>query len=319
MRKSLLISAAAIAVLAGALWVISSGRTSNIAEAPAAPSARPAEAMYAPAKLLTASLTFEGVLRLTGTGTPKSTLRVLAGADIAGTLKTGVDTAWEISIKLPPARIARRVNVLSLISELSDGTVIRSEENVVILTEPANFSQALLTTMPGAATQVLQSPFGGFLTQNGLTLEAADFDDAGGIIFSGKTERAGRIRLQAGRSVIGETGPDASGQWALIAGSILPVGSYLVRLQHIDANNAVDAQIDVPFTRPAPASSADTALSSQPAEADETPAVSALPKASASFGPGRWMLTRPLSGGGWQHTVLYSPDLIASEGLTAQE
>ena len=291
MAKRLLIFGGILCVVAIGAWGLRAALTPATPAVSSPLTERPVEDSYAPAMLLTADLTSEGELTLSGTATPRSTVSLIVDGQPDQSLKIGVQPQWSLNTKLPPARIRRRVMQLRLSSVLSDDTVIESERGLIILTEPENFSQSLFMTAPGVATRVLQSAFGDLPSRGPMTLEAIDFDDAGGVIVSGKADGPGRIRLQAGGTVIGETGPDASGHWALIAGSVLPVGTYALRLQMIDGSNRVAAQMDVPFTRPQP----DNAIIGEP---------------RAVFSESRWTLTRPLSGGGVQHTVIYAPSAM---------
>lgn len=309
MRKPLFISGAILIALGAGIWAVNSGIGAAPADAPLpAADIEPAEGIYAPAYPLKAALTPQGTLTIEGRATPKSQVTLLIDGAPAQTVRVSAgDPAWEISTKLPPARIRRRVVTLTLTSKLSDDTVMRSEQSLIVLTEPVNFSQALVLTTPGAATRVLQSGFGGLLSAGGLTLEAADYDDAGGIIFSGSTRESGRIRMQAGRAVIGETGADANGRWDLISGSTLPVGTYAMRLQSISSDNRVQAQIDLPFVRSAPKRSPEIMQGAQ--DSIET----VEPAARIVFEDRRWILSRPLSGGGFQHTVLYAPGASQAE------
>lgn len=312
MRKALIFVVTPIIALAAGLWVLRP-HADGVAPVTAQP-ARSVEDIYAPAKLSTARLTSEGTLTLTGTGTPKGRVDLFVDGQPGETSRINNEAGWEMTAKLPPARIRRRVSTLTLMSELPDDTRVASEESLMVLTEPENFKQALLLVRPGAATRVLTSPFDSAVSDNGLTIEAADYDNAGGIIFSGMTDHHGRIRMQAGRTVIGETGPDASGRWTLISGSALPVGTYATRVQRISAQNSVEAQIDLPFTRiaaaaPGVAPAQDSAIEPDTGE-DTVPVAAPAPKASAVFEAGNWTLTRPLSGGGVQHTVIYAPQSL---------
>jgi len=307
MRIALYILLAMGLIFAGGRWALSAGQDGGASRpGPNATQALPAEEIYAPAVLKTAELSTDGDLKLSGTATPKTNLTVMADEEVLRTIRVGANSAWTIEVMVPAARIRRRIVSINLQSDLGEESLIKSEAGLLIVTEPVDFKQGLFMVRPGAATLVLQSPFDGLPRSAGLTLEAADYDDAGGVIFSGRSETPGRIRLSAGRSVLGETGPDASGRWTLISSAGLPIGSYPMRLQLIAESGEAISQIDVPFTRKPPAAITDTV------EQDGLD-FPAAPKPQAQFEPQRWTLTRPLSGGGMQHTLLWSPEIPAPD------
>ena len=115
-----------------------------------------------------------------------------------------------------------------------------------------------------------------------------DYDDAGGVIFSGTTSEAGRVRLYAGEAAIGETRVGAGGRWNFIAGRMLPMGEYDVRAELIRPD-AERVQVTVPFER------------LPPVEMDQAN----IPR--VRFEPFRWQIRRALLGGGAQNTVIFAP------------
>ena len=313
MRASLYIFAIIMIALFGGLWAVFTGQGTPAPLPSEEETGRPqTEDMYAPARLSMATLSQDGQLSLAGAVTPKTMLTILADAEPIQSIKTGSDASWNMQVKIPAARIRRRFVTITLQSDLGDDSLIGSEESLLVLTEPVDFKQGLFMVHPGAATRVLQSPFGTLPKQDGLTLEAADYDDAGGIIFSGRSDIPGRIRLSAGQSVLGETGLDGSGRWTLISGAALPVGTYTMRLQLIGDNNVERAQIDIPFTRSAPVPPNKTIQQ----DGLDWPAPV---KASAQFDETRWMMTRPLSGGGMQHTIIWSPAILEPPVTPAED
>ena len=122
---------------------------------------------------------------------------------------------------------------------------------------------------------------------------AVDYDDAGGVIFSGTTSEAGRIRLYAGGQAVGETRIGLGGRWNFIAGKMLPFGEYVIRAELLrpDADRLA---VSVPFERLRPLG---------PSQGGE----GAL---SVKFEPYRWQVRRTLIGGGAQSTVIFAPDII---------
>ncbi len=154
----------------------------------------------------------------------------------------------------------------------------------------------IMVSAPGSPTRIIQSPFGGSPTSGPLTIGAVDYDDTGGLIISGTTSEAGRVRLYAGRAAIGETRVGVKGRWNYIAGNMLPFGEYPLRAELIrSSENRV--QVAVPFER-------------LPPLADASGNEGAL---SVNFEPYRWQVRRTLIGGGTQSTVIFSPNVVMPE------
>lgn len=146
----------------------------------------------------------------------------------------------------------------------------------------------IMVSVPGGPTRLVRSPFGGSPTEGPLTMGPIDYDDAGGVIFSGTTSEEGRVRLYAGEAAIGETRVGAGGRWNFIAGRMLPMGEYDVRAELIRPD-AERVQVTVPFER------------LPPVEMEQAN----IPK--VTFEPFRWQVRRALLGGGAQNTVIFAP------------
>ena len=186
-----------------------------------------------------------------------------------------------------------------------DAINIRAEETIFRIPVPDTPSvpaaefitpALIMVSAPGSPTRIIQSPFGGSPTTGELTIGAIDYDDAGGVIFSGTTSEAGRIRLYAGGQAIGETRIGLGGRWNFIAGNMLPFGEYVVRAELL-RTNAERVAVSVPFERLPPLG---------PSQGGE----GAL---SVKFEPYRWQVRRTLIGGGAQSTVIFAPDVILPE------
>jgi len=115
-----------------------------------------------------------------------------------------------------------------------------------------------------------------------------DYDDSGGVIFSGTTDEAGLVKVYAGEILVGETRVGAGGRWNFIAGNLLPVGKYYISSELVQ-DEVVAARIDVPFVRMAPSTEKETA---------------GLP--AVVYDLESWQISRPLLGGGIQHTVIFA-------------
>ena len=184
---------------------------------------------------------------------------------------------------------------------------IRSEETIFRIPVPENEELAtsnyttdalIMVTAPGRPSRIIQSPFGGVPTSGPLGLSVIDYDYAGGVIITGTSSMAGRVRIFAQDAQIGETGIGVGGRWNFIAGRMLPRGEIEIRAELIPAPGFVTTQegptsLSVPFKF------------LPPLRQDETGGGGAL---TVNFEPLQWQVRRTLIGGGGQSTVIFSPD-----------
>lgn len=190
---------------------------------------------------------------------------------------------------------------LSLAMRTDDDEELRSDQVVLVAVPETRDSEPLVVLgRPGGASRVIQSP----LEDMGLELAllAVDYDDAGGVIFSGRARENARVRVFADRSLLGETRANGDGEWSLVAGATIPPGLYELQVDQLDDEGRVTAVIAVPFERATPE------------------AVAAAGPETIVVQPGNslWRLARSLYGSGWQYTVIYAaneeqirdPDLI---------
>jgi nucleoid-associated protein YgaU len=190
---------------------------------------------------------------------------------------------------------------LALSMKLADGREIRSDQVVVVsIPETRDTRPLVVLGRPGGASEVLQSP----LEDEGLefALLAVDYDDAGGVIFSGRAKPEARVRVLANGREVGQTTADGIGRWSLTATSTLPPGRYDLQVDQLDAEGHVTAVLALPFERATPEDLAEVG-----------------PR-SVIVQPGNslWRIARRLYGSGWQYTVIYAanreqirdPDLI---------
>lgn len=240
-------------------------------------------------------------LRITGTAEPESTVVLRNRGEELHQLQTDEVGNWVVVLDVDEQAMV--VEAVMFIE--TDNVSIRAEETIFRIPVPvsesipaAEFttSALIMVSAPGAPSRIIQSPFGGAPTVGALSLAAIDYDDAGGVIFSGATTGKGRIRLYAGQA-IGETRIGADGRWNFIAGKTLPLGEYVVRAELIRPDGD-RIQLSLPFERLAPLPS-----SGKGGEG----------AMSIKFEPYRWQIRRTLIGGGVQNTVIFSPSVILSE------
>lgn len=296
----------AVVIIGGVVWAVNMRAGGTRLQGPSSTSANTAalgSRLEAPVTQITRAsqeTPSAATLIISGTGEPNASVELRRGARI--TAQTIVDDEGVFELPLTVTRSAQSIvygNIASydvVTPKAGDSTII-NDSALVVARAPNTDRIGVLLCAPGGATQVLRSPFSiGLPETDGLTFLSGDYDNAGGVVFSGRSSQAGRIRIMANRSIIGETGLADDGSWVLIAGSTLPVGNYRLTVQRIDDSGAVNTQMVLPFERRAPL----------PITSDETGATVPAKAVSAEFSEDHWHISRALHGGGMQHTVIYS-------------
>jgi len=272
------------------------------------------------------------VVRLAGTSEPDSDLILLNRGRRSVQLRSDETGAWSVDLPVE----GTEPMVLEMLLLVEDGLDIRGDETVFRIPVPEAEAEAdtdadteaateaatdssgeegepiapaapnpalIMVSAPGGPTRIVQSPFGGSPTNGPLSMGPIDYDDSGGVIFSGTTEEEGRVRLYAGRAAIGETRVGAGGRWNFIAGKMLPLGEYPITAELIKPDGTT-VRVTVPFE-----------FAPTRAEAGED-----IPNPYIKFEPFRWQVRRALIGGGAQYTAIFAPDdaeaLIVSEDST---
>ena len=235
-------------------------------------------------------------LRINGTSEPEAVLILLNHNKRLRQIKADDAGNWTLDIQVQPQEIM----VLEIVMFVEGGVNVRGDETVFRIPVPSRdtnenttYKPALImVTAPGGPTRIVQTPFGGSPTDGPLTMGPIDYDDSGGVIFSGTTEEEGRVRIFAGPQAIGETRVGAGGRWNFIAGGgMMPLGEYEVAAELIKSDG-VKARVSVPFEKLAPSKSG---------EASVAPDV--------RYDPFRWQVRRQLLGGG----VQYAEPLILND------
>ncbi len=227
-----------------------------------------------------------GAATIAGRGASGATAIVLADGEPLSEVRIDAGGEWVVVLTDPlPAGAVE----LSLLMRLPTGQEIRSEQVVIVSVPESRDSKPLVVLgSPGGASRILQSP----LSDSGqpLALLAIDYDDAGGVIFSGRAEPDTRVRVLADRVQLGEARVDGNGAWSLVAGSSLAPGVYDLQIDQLDGLGRVTAVIVAPFERAAPE------------------ALAEIGPRTVVVQPGNslWRLARRLYGSGWQYTVIYA-------------
>lgn len=181
---------------------------------------------------------------------------------------------------------------LEILMSTPDGRQVRSDQQLFIIQEPENVSLVILTA-PGENSRILQTPFKALPMISGYELEAIDYDNSGGVIFSGKADGPAKVRIYANENLVGESRVDRNGRWTLIFGSIMPLGEYDISAEFIPDDGTETKKLTLPFSRIEPLFEAEGS-----------------PKIYVQWQDDRIQIGRALYGGGYQYTAVYSPEAI---------
>lgn len=247
----------------------------------------------------------ERMLRLNGTSEPDTVLIVLNKNERVRQIKADAEGNWALDIEVVPADIM----VIEIVMFVEGGLNVRGDETVLRIPVPTQDDAKqneindtrlalLMVTAPGGPSRIVQSPFGGSPTDGPLTMGPIDYDDSGGVIFSGTTEEEGRVRIFAGPQQIGETRVGAGGRWNFIAGNMLPLGEYQIAAELVKSDG-VAARVSVAFELLPPSTNSSSSL------------------ADVRYEPFRWQVRRELLGGGAQYTAVFAPQ--DAEALIVEE
>jgi hypothetical protein len=229
---------------------------------------------------------------ITGVGVSGSGITLMNEDLVLGSSKLGADGNWVLSLNA--AAITEPLK-LDLLMATPDGHQVRSDQSLFIAKREGMKSLVLLTA-PGEPSRVLQSSFDGFPSNNGFELEAIDYDNSGGVIFSGTALKACKVRIYANDNYdnpIGESRVDRNGRWTLIFGNTMPLGEYNISAECVPDDGSLPQKITVLFTRMEPLF-----------EAEDSP------KLLINNHDDHVELARALYGGGYQYTVIYSADAL---------
>ena len=258
---------------------------------------------------------------LAGRAAPGARVTVKDGDKDLGTATADGRGEW---VLLPSAPLTPGGRTLSLGAKLGDGPVVVSEREVVLVVperqrdiagQPATQpSQALALSVPrteGAApSTVLQAPPAQRPAtvaptlpgqpQSQVTVDVIDYDKTGRVVFSGKAQPEGDIRIYLDNRLVGEVA-SGSEPWKMTPEGEVPPSNYTLRADLLGPGGWVIARVEMPFQRSA-----------------VTPDVLAGGSIVVQPGHSLWRIARQTYGGGVLYTLIYTanaeqirdPDLI---------
>ncbi len=258
------------------------------------------------------------VVRVSPQGSAVIAGRAEPGADVVvfdGTrevARTRADRRGEF-VALPPAPLAEGGRELTLSSRTGAAAPVRSDATVVVVvppkpapppapppvetpvaanapppppaaapvTPPAPTVMAVLIPQAGPS-RILEAP------RTALSLDVIDYDEAGGIRFSGQAPSGSGVRIYVDNATVGDAQADAAGRWSLTPSAAVTPGVHAVRVDQIDATGRVLARVELPFQRAAVAA-----------------AEVATGRVVVQPGQNLWRLARSAYGSGIRYTVIY--------------
>ena len=233
-----------------------------------------------------------GVMSITGTSHPDIPVAVNNFGNAIAQVRSDENGNWSVDL---PVREDQPMSI-RLMEFISDDMPVLADESIYRIPAPqvdeASIDQSppalILVTVPGKPSSVFQSPFRGLPTSGGISMGSIDYDESGGVIFSGTSDQPGRIRVFANNTAIGEQSVDANGRWYFMAADTLPAGQFEIGAAHL-TENGIFSQVTVPFER--------LTLSDGDAEKD----------LEVFYQPYSWQVRRRLVGGGYQYTAIFAP------------
>ncbi|HHL42117.1 MAG TPA: hypothetical protein ENJ42_00735 [Hellea balneolensis] len=246
----------------------------------------------------------EGRITITGNAVAGSRLEIMNAEQVIADTTVAENGNWQIDLR---GESLQTTTALEFLMVTPDGQRVRSDQTLLVVrhehdpdietiieNQPGQPDHALiLLTAPGAPSRVLQSPFDGFPAKEGFALEAIDYDNSGGVIFSGVSKAQGRVRIYANGNNVGESRVDRNGRWSLIFGNIMPLGEYLIQAEFIGEDDKTPIKLTLPFERMTPLFE------------DEN-----NPRIVVQHLEDRIQVGRALFGGGYQYSVVYAASAL---------
>jgi nucleoid-associated protein YgaU len=252
----------------------------------------------------------QGDTVIAGRARPNSEITVLQGDKVIGRARADKRGEW---VLVPQTPIAPGTHTLTIVSRRADGTVVSSDQSVVVVvpergknvagSPTTGPSGSLALAIPKDRTRVpvvLQMPGG--IGDAQLSLDAIDYGQAGSSLgLSGRAPPGTAVGVYLDNRFIGRATAEDKGIWRLNPEIDIPAGLYKMRVDRVDAAGKVTARVELPFSRATPVSglAAGTVVFVQP-------------------GNSLWRLARRSYGEGLRYTEIYeankdqirNPDLI---------
>ena len=273
---------------------------------------------------------------IAGRAEPDTEVLAKLNGVVIATAKTSPDGSF---VMIPAQPLPAGAGTLSLETQVA-GVVVASAETVAVAVKPKGEGEATIAVLaPDQPTKIVQAPAS---PTNSVVLDAVDYNAAGDIVFSGRSQPGTSVRLYIDNAIAGEAKADDGGKWSYAGQAEVSAGTHTLRADAIAADGSVSSRVELPFLReaaakviaaapvpaapvaesaPTPAPVAEVPVTA-PAEVAVVPApavaapapevvVAAAPAAPQPtrivIQPGNnlWTLSRELYGYGKNYTVIY--------------
>jgi nucleoid-associated protein YgaU len=259
-----------LAAIAGGLWWQGQDAQETVRPQPAAvlPAAAPPDMPAARGegpRFDVARIGARGNAVVAGRAAPGAEVTLHDGERPLG--RARADSRGEFVI-LPAEPLPPGAHALSLRLRDAQGRERQSEESVVVVVPGAGLQEASAATpdpavetpmavlLPGtgATPRLLQgpAPAGG----QRLGLDIVDYDERGGMRFSGSAPAGGTVRVYVDQHHAGDVTADGAGRWVLKPEPVPVPGRHTLRLDQIGPQGRVAARMELPFQRDAAAAQA---------------------------------------------------------------
>lgn len=190
----------------------------------------------------------EGNAVMAGRAHPGSTIEVLDGDDVFGTVITDARGEW---VFVPDRALDVGEHKLGL-RMLLDGHDPVLSDHIVLMRVPERGQDALALKVRRdgeGPSEVLQKP-GPAKPAEGISLSIESVDyGTGGLSISGRAEPGSEVRLYVDNNFIGMTQSDDNGFWTLTPKTEIAPGKYTLRADQVDDKAKVIQRVEIPFQR----------------------------------------------------------------------
>lgn len=101
---------------------------------------------------------------------------------------------------------------------------------------------------------VVSLPENGKKTDMPVSVDIVDYDAQGAVIFSGRTEPDGQVRVYLDDKPLGDAKADDKGNWRFQPEGEVAAGTYRLRVDRLASDGKVVARVELPFARSEPLS-----------------------------------------------------------------
>ncbi len=306
----------------GAVSLLSNGNTINDAQTTVVPpvslDTQSEDERISPARIISV-LQIGKSFTLKGSGIYGASITFYHKDKNLGSTKINAEGQWEYSsdFHLFDAEFEANAAVVKMLMVTQNGYQVRSDQSLILVkghTDEVSVKEEsklnentfspepdrqkyektlVILSTPGGKSHVLQTQFSSLPAREGFELEAIDYDNSGGVIFSGSSTRQGKVSVFANANLVGESYVDALGRWSLIFGNIMPMGSYNISIELLSSVDQKTTKLTLPFARMQPLFEAENSS-----------------EIHVEYLENRTQIGKALYGGGYQFTVVYSDEAL---------